>query len=454
MGKRVKKENHLGVGHLALWKTSEISAAWINLIVLSYLTIYASDTLGLNVALVGTLLMASKILDSVTDLFAGWLVDNTHTKLGKGRPYEICIVGQTICTVLIFSGSPQWSTLVKCIWVVCMYALTYSVFGTLRNAGQNIYTIRHFKNNRELVSKQAAYGSVFVMLFSIIVSIIFPMLMGTLATSAAGWRTLILIFMIPATLIGVLRFIFCKEEVGVEADEKSEKVNIKDMLALFKSNQYVWIYALIMLAYNVMVNLSVGSYYFTYVLGNIGLAGLLSAVSIIILPVMFAFPALIKKIGSLGKMVFLLSWVGVAGYILCFFSGAWIPGVFLGAGLGTLGTLPVMYYGSIFIMDISTYNEMKGMPRLEGTSSALTNFASKVGSAMGSWVTGILLMLGGYISTIDGQVAEQPDSAILMIRVVFALVPLAMTLIIGFGCRAFSKLEKETQQYELSHKQA
>lgn len=277
---------------------------------------------------------------------------------------------------------------------------------------------------------------------NIIVSIIFPMLMGTLATSAAGWRKLVLIFMIPATLIGGLRFIFCKEEVGIEDDEKSEKVSLKDMFTL----------SLIMLAYSVMTNLSVSSYYFTYVVGNIGFAGLMSAVSIIILPIMFIFPALIKKNGSLGEMVFFSSWIGVAGYILCYFSGSWIPGVFLGYGLGTLGTLPVMYYGSIFIMDISTCNEMKGVPRMEGTSSALSNFASKVGSAMGSWITGTLLMIGGYISTVEGQVAAQPDCAIQMIRVVFALVPLITTLIIGFGCRAFSKLEKETHQWSMERK--
>lgn len=440
------KENHLGFGHLMIWKSSEISAAWVNLIVLSYLTIYASDILGLKVGLLGTILLISKLVDAVTDVLAGWLVDNTNTKIGRGRPYEICILGQTICTVLLFCGNESWSKGVKVAWVICMYTLVYSIFGTLRNAGQNVYTIRHFKT-KELIEKQAAFGGVVVMFFSIAVSVVFPIAMGILATSAAGWRNLILIFMIPATLIGVMRFIFCKEDTSIAVENSDEKVTIKDIFLLFKSNGYMWIYAFVMLAYNLITNLSVGSYYYTYVLGDISLAGLMGAISVIILPILMFFPKMIEKIGSLGKMIFYMSWLSVAGYLICWFSNNFVPGVFAGMLLGTLGTMPVMYFGTVFIMDICTYNEMNGLPRMESCSGILTNFASKVGSAMGSWITGLLLTIGGYISSTGDQTVVQPDSAITMIRVDFCFVPLVFTILIGFGCFLFSRLEKKTKEY-------
>ena len=450
MAKRLKGENHLGFGHLMLWKSSEFSSAWVNLIIMQYLTIYASDILGLNVALVGTLLLASKIFDAITDFIAGWMVDNTKSKLGKGRPYEICIVGQTICTILLFCADPAWQTVVKCIWVVSMYSLACAVFGTLRNAGQNVYTIRHFKNNRDLISKQSAYGSIIVMAASIAVSVAFPMMMATLGTSSGGWRTMITIIMIPATLIGALRFIFCKEYT--EDEDTAEKTDFKAMFSMLKGNRFLWFYCIAFFGYSMMTNLSVGSYYYTYVIGNIGLAGAMSALSVIVLPVMAVIPWLLKKIGSLGKMIFLTSWIGVAGYVICWFANASIVGVFAGMMLGTLGTLPIMYYGSIFIMDICSYNEMKGMPRMEGTASAISNFISKFGSAVGSWVTGILLMLGGYVSSVSDEVVQQPDSAIFMIRVVFCFVPLLCTLLIGFACKGFSKVEPIVEDYERTGK--
>lgn len=56
--------------------------------IMGYLTIYATNTMKMSAMLVGTLLLVSKLIDGITDLFAGYIVDRTHTKWGKGRPYE------------------------------------------------------------------------------------------------------------------------------------------------------------------------------------------------------------------------------------------------------------------------------------------------------------------------------------------------------------------------------
>lgn len=75
---KVRNPDKLGLGRLLLWKSSDISAAWVNVITLNFLSLYCSDTLGINIGVVSTLLLASKIVDGFTDVFAGWLVDNTH----------------------------------------------------------------------------------------------------------------------------------------------------------------------------------------------------------------------------------------------------------------------------------------------------------------------------------------------------------------------------------------
>ncbi len=442
-----KPKQKLSFGHLMVWKSSEVGAAWLNMIVLNYLTLYTSDTFGLDVALVGTILLASKLVDAVTDIVAGYLIDNTHTKWGKGRPYELCIIGMAICTVLLFAGKPEWSKTVKLVWIFLMYTLDYSIFATLRLAAQNPYTIRHFNNDREIVGKQAALGGIVVMVGTIIVSMIFPALMAKIATSSAGWSKLVLLFAVPSAALGMVRFIFCKENVEAD-DEKHEKVRVKEIFDIFKNNGYVWIYGLIVLAYGIITNLSVTSFYFTYIVGDVGKAGILSAMGVIALPVMFLFPVLEKKIGSLGKMIFYFSWIGVLGYALCFFAGSNLALVIVGYLLGTIGTLPVMYYGAVFVMNICNYNEIKGMARMEGSSGILGNFATKVGGAMGSWITGIMLSLGGYISSTADEVVTQPASALMMIRVDFAIVPLILSIVIGFGCLAFSKCEKMSTELE------
>lgn len=453
MGKnKVKNPDKLGFGRLMAWKSSDISAAWVNLIVLNYLSIYASDTLGINIAVVGSLLFASKILDAFTDIFAGWLVDNTHSKLGKGRPYELCIVGQTICTVLLFAGNPAWSNVVKCVWIFCMYSLTFSLFATFRNAALNPYTIRFLSNNPILMRKMASYGGIVTMAASMTMSIAFPMLMARIATSAGGWTALIAIIMVPATLIGLLRFFLCKEDPAVDATSKQEPIRLQEIFLLFRRNKYVWYYAIIMLSYNIITNLAVGSYYFKWIVGSLDALGVMSIFSIVLLPLMTLFPAIMKKIGSMGKMIFVFSCIGVVGYVIAFFSGSFLPGIYTGYALGTFATLPLAYYGILFIMNICNYNEMIGLPRMDGSSGILANFASKLGASLGSWITGMLLMLAGYVSA-EG-VTEQPASALMMIRVDFALVPALLLVVIGLCALAFAKLEPKAVAFEAQKKQA
>ena len=445
-----KDPNKLGFGRLLAFKSSDIVAAWINLIMLNYLSIYASDTLGVNLLTVSTLLLASKAVDAVTDMVAGVIVDNTHTKLGKGRPYELSIIGMTICTILLFAGNPAWSNVVKCVWIFCMYTLTFSIFATLRNAAMNPYTIRTFSNNPVLLKKVSSYGGIITMAGSIVMSTLFPILMAKMATSAAGWTRMVAIIMIPATVIGLGRFIFCKEDPAVDAESKQEPIRLKELGELLRRNKYVWLYGLIMLCYNIITNLAVGAYYFKWIVGNIGMQGLLSVVSFVLVPVMLVFPVIMKKMGSMGKMIFTFSIIGVAGYGIAFFSGSWLPGVFGGYVLGQIATLPIAYYGVLFIMNICTYNEMLGMPRMDGSSAIPGNFAAKLGGALGAWITGVLLSLAGYISA-EG-VTEQPAGALMMIRIDFAIVPAILVLIIGLCCLAFSKLEKQAAEFEAEKK--
>ena len=94
------------------------------------ITYYCTDMLGLAPTLVGTMLMASKVLDAFTDLIAGYIVDKTNTRWGKGRPYDIAISLTWLCTVLLFS-TPNFGTVGKAVYVFIMYALVNSVCSTL-----------------------------------------------------------------------------------------------------------------------------------------------------------------------------------------------------------------------------------------------------------------------------------------------------------------------------------
>lgn len=445
-----KDPNKLGVGRLLAWKSSDVAQAGIQAIVIGYLTLYCTDTLGINPALVGTLLLASKIIDAFTDVFAGWLVDNTHTRFGKGRTYELCIVGVTLCSIALFSASPEWSQFFKCAWIFVMYTMVFSIFTTLRGAAGTPYTIRAFSNNQVLITKVASYGGIITMAASIAINVAFPIVMSRLATSASGWTATIAIFAIPLTLIGVLRFFLIKEDPSVDAGNQYQKVSLKEIFTMFKVNKYVWLFACIMLCYNIMTAIGAGTYYFKWVIGDVSMMSLVSMFSVITLPLMFTFPAIMKKIGTMGDMVTSFCVIGIVGYVIVFFSNDWMPGVLVGGMIGAIATLPLAYYGVLFIMKCCTYNEMQGLPRMDGSSAILSNFTSKVGSALGSAITGVLLGAAGYLT--GESVTVQPDSAIMMIRVLYAIVPVIALVIIAVCCKKFAVLEKQIPVWEEKRK--
>ena len=85
--KQQRKAEKVGLGKLLLWNSSSCSVA-LSTLMLGYVTFYCTDVLQLAPALVGTLFMVSKIFDSFTDIVAGFIVDRTQTRRGKGRPNE------------------------------------------------------------------------------------------------------------------------------------------------------------------------------------------------------------------------------------------------------------------------------------------------------------------------------------------------------------------------------
>ena len=82
--------------------------------------------------------------------------------------------------------------------------------------------------------------------------------MAKVATSASGWSKLILMIAVPLTAIGVLRMIFVKEKYKVDAEQADgEKLKVKDIGVVLKTNKYILIIALMTFVFNFVYNMGV-----------------------------------------------------------------------------------------------------------------------------------------------------------------------------------------------------
>ncbi|MCI8713850.1 MAG: MFS transporter [Ruminococcus sp.] len=437
MKQRQKNPKAVGVGRMFAWQSRAVSQGCA-LMAVGFLSIYCTDTLNLDPKLVAGLLVVSKLLDGVTDIIAGYIVDKTDTKWGRGRPYELCILGMWLCTWLMFSCPPSFSIVVKCAWVICMYALVNSVFYTFLNANNTVYMVRAFCYEEQFVAINS-YGSIISMLGVVAFNVFFPMAMGRIATSASGWSLLMAMIAIPLALIGMMRFIFIKETVDVDAkneDGTKEKVNFGDVKKVLTKNPYIYIVALILFVSNFVTNMGVNVYYFTYVAENLDLFGMISAVQILAIPAVIVFPALIKKF-STAKLIFAGCPLTAFGYLLNFVAGK--NPVILGTAAICygLGSVPISMLINLLIIECANFNEWKGMQRMEGTLGCVTGFATKVGSAIGAGVLGVLLSASGYI----GDINLIPDSAVMMIKCLFSVIPAVLWLVVAASLLLY-KLDK------------
>jgi Na+/melibiose symporter-like transporter len=421
--KRIKNpDNKLGFGRLALWSTSSVSVA-LSALVLGFVTVYCTDTLGLEPVIVGTVFLVSKLVDGATDLIAGVIIDKTKTRWGKGRPYEIFMLFLWLSTWGLFSVPEQFSMMAKYVWVFFMYVFMNAVCTTFLNGNNVVYMVRAFKT-KEQQAKLTAYSSFFTMGAGFAFNILFPIGVEKIATSAAGWSRLVGMMALPLTLLGLVRMLTIREQYNLDADVYSQQLKLSDVITVFKTNRPAVLIGIVRFLYALITSMGVMVFYFTHVIGNVGLMGVTAVFSLVGLPLAFLMPPMRRKWG-MDKMV-------MAGFIVCaagagvmFLAGSNFPLVLISILLTSVGVIPFNMMFNMYIIDCAEYNELLGNQRLEGTMGALFGLMFKIGSAFGGFVLGVCLSLVDY----DGKLAVQPASSIMAIRILASIVPLIFYLI-------------------------
>ena len=442
------KADRLPLGKFLAWKSSDITSAGVFLIVTTYMSLFCTDHLGMSPLVVGNIILISNVIDFFSDLIAAYVIDNTKTKWGKARPYELGAIGMTLCTTLIFITPSGWNETLKIVWVFCMYTFLFGVFNTFRTSANVPYLIRAFDNDRTLIGKVSSYGGIVTTMGSMVVSLTFPKMMAKLATSDGGWATLILIYMIPLTVLGLLRFIFVKENPSIDAQQVKNKVDFKDIWAMLRRNGYAWLYLLIMFFFQTIQSIAALSYYFKYIVGDVGASGLLSIMSFVLMPTMFLFPVLMKKL-SASQIIALGAVFSCMGYIVNFFAGASMTMLIIGGIITAFAMLPVSYLGNMVQMDLCTYNQYLGLPRMDASIGALFNgFGTQLGQGFGGWLLGFALTAAGYIASEGDTIVAQPDSAITMIRLLYSLIPMALMVLLAVTAFILSRLNKKMPEIE------
>lgn len=404
------------------WPTMTISISVASALI-GFITYYATDVMGISAMSAGVIFMLSKIFDGFTDVMAGYLIDKAHFKMGKGRPWQFAIIGYWASLVLMFSA-PEMGVNASYVYLFVTYSMANSVFMTLYNCSDPVYLSNALDDSQQSVSILAFAGFI-SLVFTMLASMILPQMVKTMGTTRGGWTKLSLILAVPFTLLALVRILVIKEKKN-NAQTVAQKMSLKEMVSLLLGNKYILIFALIILISNIGSTsyTTAQTYYYTWILGDIGIASIMSLSMLPIIIVIMIMPVLSKKFGFL-PVIRVTTLIGMAGYLIRLVNYKNIALLFFSNVISMMGFYTMFSFAATFVIDCIDYGEWKSGTRSEGTISCAQSVTAKIGTAVGSGIIGVLMGISGY----NGNAAVQSGSANTMIIALYSVVPALLCLV-------------------------
>jgi GPH family glycoside/pentoside/hexuronide:cation symporter len=404
----------------------------------SYVMYFYTDVILMNAALIGTVIMVCKIMDGISDIIAGQLIDKHRQKGGHCIPVLAKWSLPMLLSVVLVFLVPDSTVAVRVAFILVTYNLFNTVMYTYVGlAHQTLPT--YVTNDPVSRSQMFCYKMLFAAITqTIMASTILPMVKffgGQTVQSA--WVKSILVFGAVGLVFLYLNVFFVKERVENAAPSQNIWVGLK---AAF-SNKY-WIMAVFISFFTnvvLMFNLSISVYYLNSVVGNMGLMGAYVAASN--LPgvvLMFIIPMMLKKFSTKRLIIFGTSLMLIAQVIFLVSPVSSIPMLIGTALLRGIGFAFPMGLCSALIGDTIDYGEWKTGVQAQAMLFSASTLTGKIGQGLLTSCFGIFLTAVGY----NGALKTQAAGTLSGITEFFKVGPLVViSLILVIMC--FWNLDKD-----------
>ena len=423
----------------------------------SFMMLYLTNAVGLNSAIIGTLMMVSKLLDGVSDIFFGGLMDKTKSKMGQARPWMLYgQIGVSASLFLVFC-IPSMSQTMQYIYFFVCYTAYNAVFYTANSIAYASLAAKITKNGQERV-QLGSIRFIFATFTTLVISYSAMSLVEKFGGGVQGWRTVALIFAVIGLIVNTFSVLMVKEvpdETENAAFEtatvEKEKISFKESLKLLLKNPYYGIVLGLYLVNYIYSGITQGAgiYFMTYYMGDPALLGTFSLVSLI--PVMIILtltPALVKKFGTIRKLNLYARIVTILMGII-FVAAAMdknLPLMLGAAFLRNMAGGPLTGTLNALVAETSDYTWRTQKKRIDGVMFSCSSIGVKLGGGIGSAIVGWLLAWGGF----NGQAAVQSASAVNTIFFMYAVTPVVFGLIMAVLIY-FLKVEDANRALDKKH---
>ena len=433
----MEQKKYLKWYHKVGYGTGDVAGNCVYALLTAFMMIYLTDTVGLSMGIVSTLIAASKIFDGVSDFFFGRLIDKTHSKMGKARPWMLWpYIGCSVCLVACFAIPMSWGETAQYVFFFIAYTLLNAVFFTANNIAYASLTALITKNTSERV-QLGSFRFVFAFATKIIIEAVTIHAVIWLGNGASAWRTIAIIYAILGLITNTISVFSVKElpeaDEGMEEEREEEhKLTFFKSFGLLLKNKY---YVIICITY-IMTQLyasviGIGTYYAKYILGNEGLFSDLSlAINVTMVVSLIALPIVIQKMGGMYKLNifgYFVAIVGRLGVLTAAYLGSF-PMMLVFTAVGTLGVAPLQGDMNALIASCSEYTTLKTGHRLDGMMFSCSSLGIKLGGAFGTAICGWMLDATGYVE----NAAAQNAGTVGMLQFLYLWAPVIICAAIMF----------------------
>ena len=401
---------------------------------------YYTEFVGVNIAIVATIMFFSRFLDGFSDLFVGWLVERTNSPYGKTRVWILrMIVPFFIAMVAMFSVPSGMGETFKYVYIFFSYNFAITVVYTAINLPYGALTTAITSD-----SYQRSIITIYRMIFSttgytLSMLVALPMV-EFFGNDQFAWSITFAILGAIACLSFFITFIFCQERiVEPPAPKTSLKKTLSDIKEIFHNKYWLYLTLTMLILFSADVVFSTANtYYCRYFLNDANFVGTFIAITNVckIGAMVLFLPYCIRKIGKRNALIF-ASLVEIVALSIRYIDPSSVS-INMAVAV-VLGLAKGFTYACMFSLlpDTVDYGEYISRERHSGLVYASASFATKLASGVGAIIASGVMQFGGYV---NNSVTQSP-SAMEAIMYSTTLIPIIM-FVAGICIISFYKLDK------------
>lgn len=385
----------------------------------AFLLVYYTNVVGVSAGIAASIMAISRVFDGISDIIMGRIIDRTHTKMGKARPWMLRMsVPLAVCFVLMFSVPATISTPLQTAYMF----LTYNLVSTICFTGVNVpySALQGYMTTNQY--ERGILGTVRMLMANagtLTINTFFLKMCKFFGNGDSytqmGWTISIACLAIGFLVVNTFCVLNCRERVNEKCEEAIEEtaytekkmhMNIyldtptfaESIKSLLQNRYWVLTVFFLFSSYFLQSTFFGSQYYYVqYVVQKESAYAIISNACNMaaLITMMTLIPVLLcrfskKKIAVIGMIVNILAFVAT-GIIGKSVAGAITCNILKGIALGC----PTAVQFGI-LQDTITYGTWLTGKNVTGMGNAASSFCTKIGSGLGTAALGLILELGHF----------------------------------------------------------